>query len=571
MSGRRTRFLSPGRSLDKNAPLGGRETREAGKLGGRFLPVSQSALLVELPELASTLDLLGALQAAPVAGVKELVPAARTIFISFDPHLTNAPRLRRAIEGLRVEARQGGSGQRVEIPVRYNGEDLAEVGELLGVSVAEVIRRHTSRDYTVAFNGFAPGFAYLTGGDESLQIPRRATPRTRVPAGSVAVAGTFSAVYPDETPGGWQLLGTATVRMWDLQRDPPALLQPGMRVRFVDVTAQEAQGSRDRPLYDAALSSRHTGAGLYPVTALEGPALLVRATGLQTLFQDRGRPGQAAQGVAAAGALDQGAMRRANSLVGNATGVPVLEALLGGLQLASHGDTVVAVTGATGALTITTPDGRHWTVPRNQPVALAEGDVLTLGEPATGLRSYVAVRGGFAAPPVLGSASTNTLAKVGPAALVAGQRLAIGPVNGAAVAVPDIAPPLLPRAGDTVTLDVMMGPRTDWFTPEAVALLSAQPWQVTLQSDRVGLRLAGEVALTRSITQELPSEGAVLGAIQVPASGQPVLFLADHPLTAGYPVIGSVMPYHLDLAAQLPPGTWIRFNPLDSFAEIDAE
>ena len=569
MSGRRTRFLSPGRSLDRNAPLGGRETREAGKLGGRFLPVSQGALLVELPDLTRTLDLLGALQAAPIAGVKELVPAARTIFISFDPHQTNASVLRRAIEGLRVEARQGGSGPRVEIPVCYNGEDLAEVAELLGVSVAEVIRRHTSRDYTVAFNGFAPGFAYLTGGDESLQIPRRATPRTRVPAGSVAVAGTFSAVYPDETPGGWQLLGTATVRMWDLQRDPPALLQPGMRVRFVDVAAQGAQGSENRSRH-AGTFFRHTGASRYPATALATPALSVRAAGLQTLFQDRGRPGQAGQGVAAAGALDQGAMRRANSLVGNASGVPVLEALLGGLQLASHGDTVVAVTGATGALTITATDGRRWAVPRNQPVALAEGDVLTLGEPATGLRSYVAVRGGFMVEPVLGSASTNTLAKVGPAALVAGQRLSIGVTEGAAVAAPDIAPPPLPRAGDTVVLDVKMGPRTDWFTPEAVALLSAQPWQVTLQSDRVGLRLAGEVALIRSITQELPSEGAALGAIQVPASGQPVLFLADHPLTAGYPVIGSVMPYHLDLAGQLPPGTWIRFNPLDSFAEIDA-
>ena len=246
-------------------------------------------------------------------------------------------------------------------------------------------------------------------------------------------------------------------------------------------------------------------------------------------------------------------MRRANRLVGNAAGLPVLEALAGGLQLTSSGDTVVAVTGASGALTLTAADGRRWPVPRNQAVALADGDVLALGEPVAGLRSYVAVRGGFVVDPVLGSTSTDTLAKVGPAALALGQRLVIGPMPHTAVGEPDAALPPLPAPGDTVTLDVVLGPRTDWFTPEAVALLAAQRWQVTPQSNRVGLRLMG---------------GTALGAIQVPASGQPVLFLADHPLTGGYPVIGCVAPHHIDLAGQIPPGVWIRFNPLAPFAEI---
>lgn len=532
----------------------------------RFLPVSRNALLVELPDLARTLDLLAALQAAPLAGVSELVPAARTILVYFDPWKTSASLLRSAIAGLRIAARQDGGGARVEIPVDYRGEDLAEVAALLGVDVPELIRRHTGQDYTVAFTGFAPGFAYLSGGHESLQVPRRSTPRTRVPAGSVALAGSFSAVYPDETPGGWQLLGTTAVRMWDLQRDPPALLQPGMRVRFVDAASQKiAVGNRPEKISDK------NRAEVLAQQAPDAPFLSVRAAGLQTLFQDGGRPGQAGQGVSAAGAMDQGAMRRANRLVGNAAGLPVLEALAGGLQLASSGDTMVAVTGATGTLTLTAADGRRWPVPRNQPVALADGDVLALGEPDAGLRSYVAVRGGFVVSPVLGSASTDTLAKVGPAALAPGQRLVIGPEPHAAVGEADVALPPLPKAGDTVTLDVVMGPRTDWFTPEAVALLAAQRWQVTAQSNRVGLRVAGEVALGRAAAyerQELPSEGTALGAIQVPASGQPVLFLADHPLTGGYPVIGCVAPHHLDLAGQIPPGAWIRFNPLAPFAEI---
>ncbi|WP_460483191.1 5-oxoprolinase subunit B/C family protein [Comamonas humi] len=529
----------------------------------RFLPVSRNALLVELPDLARTLDLLAALQAAPLAGVSELVPAARTILVYFNPWQTSAAALRQAIEGLRIGARQDGGGARVEIPVQYDGEDLAEVATLLGIEVPELIRRHTGQDYTVAFTGFAPGFAYLSGGHDSLQIPRRSTPRTKVPAGSVALAGNFSAVYPDETPGGWQLLGTTAVRMWDLRRDPPALLQPGMRVRFVDAaTTNVAAGAHSEP--NVAVNTIETGVQ----QASGAPVLQVRATGLQTLFQDGGRLGQAGQGVSAAGAMDQGAMRRANRLVGNAAGLPVLEALAGGLQLHSHGDTVVAVTGASGALSLTAADGRRWAVPRHQPVALADGDVLALGEPEAGLRSYVAVRGGFVVEPVLGSASTDTLAKVGPAALAVGQRLAIGSAPHTAVGEADAALPPLPAAGDTVTLDVVLGPRTDWFTPEALALLAAQRWQVTAQSNRVGLRLAGDTALARSITHELPSEGTALGAIQVPASGQPVLFLADHPLTGGYPVIGCVAPHHLDLAGQIPPGAWIRFNPLAPFAEI---
>ena len=529
----------------------------------RFLPAGARALLVELPDLAHTLDLLAALQAAPPAGVTELVPAARTVLVQFDPHRTRAPALRRAIARLPLQRQASGGGARLEIPVRYDGADLLEVAALLGIDVPELIRRHTGQDYTVAFCGFAPGFAYLSGGHPSLDVPRRATPRTQVPAGAVALAGTFAAVYPDATPGGWQLLGTTALRMWDLQRQPPALLQPGMRVRFVDGTSTKIAAAAVQTSASAQNDSKNEAPA-------HSPALIVRAPGLQTLVQDDGRPGQAAQGISAAGALDRAALHRANRAVGNAPGLSALEALAGGLQLASVGGAVVAVTGADGPLTLTAADGRSWPVARHQPLALADGDVLTLGEPQAGLRSYVAVRGGLAVAPVLGSASTDTLAKVGPPPLAAGQHLPIGAPPAAAVAWPgDAPPPELPRPGDTVTLDVVLGPRTDWFTPEAVALLAAQPWQVTPRCDRIGLRLAGEVALTRAVTHELPSEGTVTGAIQVPASGQPVLFLADHPLTGGYPVIGCVAPHHLDLAAQIPPGAWIRFRPLAPFAEIE--
>ena len=530
----------------------------------RYLPAGLDALLVELPDLTHTLDLLATLQATSPPGVRELVPAARTLLIHFDPHRIDAPALRAAVEALQIEARPASAGARVEIPVRYDGQDLAGVAALLGITVAELIERHTGQDWSVAFCGFAPGFAYLSGGHPSLQVPRHATPRTRVPAGSVALAGGFAAVYPDATPGGWQLLGTTALKMWDLARSPPALLQPGMRVRFVAVGPDAIAAG---PLPPGPGGPERESAPERPGDT--GPALVVHATGMLTLVQDAGRPGQAAQGVSAAGALDQGAMRRANRLVGNAPGLPVLEALHGGLQLRCEGRAVVAVTGASGPLELVRADGRAAPVPRHAALILTEGDVLRLGQPTAGLRSYVAVRGGFAVAPVLGSASRDTLTKLGPPALTAGQRLPIGAAPaGSAVGAPDRSPPPLPRAGDTVTLDVVLGPRADWCTPDAVALLAAQPWRVTPQQDRVGMRLLGEQPLARTQTQELPSEGTVTGAIQVPASGQPVLFLADHPLTGGAPVIGCVAAHHLDLAAQIPPGAWIRFRPLGPFAEI---
>ena len=535
--------------------------------GMRFLPVNRHAILVELADLQQTLVLLSALQAEPIDGVQELVPAARTILVQFAPHIISAAQLVRRIAACDLQGAVQRSDVLVQIPVRYDGEDLAEVAEILGVSPEEVVRRHTGCEWSVAFTGFAPGFAYLSGGDPLFQVPRRATPRTKVPAGAVALAGTFSAVYPQASPGGWQIIGVTDAAMWDLTRDLPALLQPGYRVQFVDIAFLSIAGNAEPNLISDKKVSEVVKEAAQAAINSE-PGLRVRATGLLTLFQDGGRHGQAGQGVSASGAMDQAAFKTANRLVGNASHGPVLETVGGGLALQSVGSNVVAVTGADAPLQITTRDGRRWPVPRYAAVALADGDTLSIGQPTAGARSYVAVRGGYDVTPVLGSASTDTLAHVGPPALHNGQLLPVRPSLHAVVADAALPPEGLPCAGAEVVLDVELGPRTDWFTPDAVALFASQRWQVTPQSNRVGLRLAGDQPLTRAITSELPSEGTPLGAIQVPPSGQPVLFLADHPLTGGYPVIGCVAPHHLDLAGQIPVGAWIRFNPVRSFEEL---
>ena len=534
----------------------------------RFLPVSSNALLVELADLDQTLALLASLQRESLHGVVELVPAARTILLYYRPWVTNAGALVRAIAGRDLSQRVERSDTLIEIPVRYDGEDLAEVAQLLGIATDEVVRRHAGSEYTVAFTGFAPGFAYLSGGHPSLDVPRRRTPRTRIPAGAVGLAGTFSGVYPKASPGGWQIIGTTPLAMWDLGREPPALLQPGYRVRFVDIaTLDEATRSRMMSAHDAGA----------PVAGVHRPqsaaacsaALKVKGTGLQTVLQDLGRHGQAGQGVSVSGALDRAALRMANRLVGNRSDGAALETVGGGLQLQSQGDTVLAVTGADAPLILRAADGRQWRVSTHRAVALADGDTLSVGQPVAGARCYVAARGGFAVAPVLGSCATDTLAGIGPAPLAVGDLLGVLPAPpGAVVGMPEERAADLPTVERDIVLDVVLGPRTDWFTPESVERLRMQRWQVTPQSNRVGLRLAGEVPLERAITGELPSEGTVLGALQVPPSGQPILFLADHPLTGGYPVIGAVAPHHLDRAGQIPVGAWLRFNPIGPFEEL---
>jgi KipI family sensor histidine kinase inhibitor len=169
-------------------------------------------------------------------GVVDLVPAARTLLVRFDPVVTTAEAVRRWVADVRYDADAAPAGDTVEIPVVYDGEDLEEVGELTGLGVRGVVEAHTGQEWTVAFGGFAPGFGYLVGTDDRLHVPRRSTPRTKVPAGAVGLAGEFAGVYPRESPGGWQLLGHTSRKMWDLDRDPPALLVPGARVRFVEAS-----------------------------------------------------------------------------------------------------------------------------------------------------------------------------------------------------------------------------------------------------------------------------------------------------------------------------------------------
>lgn len=610
----------------------------------RALPVprvrwcGREALLLECASLAEVMALAARLRAHPFPGLIDMIPAARTVLLTFGGQAdvrAAAMDLERAtigpgtpeagatralcgaegVSGPGGVSQAGGAGidhdgpgppEVVSIDVVYDGEDLDALAALLGRSVEQVVRAHTETVWVAAFGGFAPGFTYcvptasvsaggaLTASGASPAsgppgtsstapwppIPRRDSPRTTVPAGAVALAGEFSAIYPRRSPGGWQLIGRTDSVLWDPARaERPALIRPGDRVQYraVRPQVQMRRGPNALPDVGGAASPAKPPAPWAP------PSLCVQRPGPRMLIEDRGRPGLGHLGVPRAGAADRDAAAHANRLVGNPGSAPVLEILAGGAFVEALADVILALTGAGGPVRVHLPapdadedagsddvpgDGgtahvpAPLTVEREAPFALAAGDVLEIGPPTSGLLTYLAVRGGILAPAVLGSRARDTLSDLGPEPVVAGQELGIGPPAGLdAVAEP--APQSCPATTPApLLIPISTGPRADWFTAD----LTVGTWRVSDEVDRVGLRLHpadGTDALERTPAhegRELPSDGMVTGAIQVPPSGLPVVFGPDHPVTGGYPVIAVVERSALGRVAQLAPGALIRFT-----------
>ncbi len=586
-----------------------------------------AAVLVEAgPEPGAAASLAAAIAALGLPGVTDIVPGAATVLVVTEPA---DPDVAGPGTADPCGARPGGSGlgctgldgtgldgtglgwlmgrlralldaplppapatgtTPVTIPVCYDGPDLADVARLTGLSAREVAERHQAGEYRVGWLGFAPGFGYLTGLDPALaQVPRLATPRQKVPAGSVAIAGGLTAVYPSASPGGWHLIGRTTARLWDPAREPPALFAPGMPVRFRAVSAAElaASGAEHRP-HNADPDGAPAGgspaggspaggspAGGSPGRATRAGAIEVVRPGPLATVQDLGRTGYAHLGVPRSGAADPGSLRLANRLVGNADDAAGLEFTLGQAVLRFHAPAVIAVTGAPVPATIEQqgrraepddePDVR--VVPPGEAIELPAGSVLRLRTPPAGLRTYLAVRGGIDVPAVLGSRSADLLSGLGPAPLRPGDRLPVGPPPATtpdqrshAHPHPSPSPRAAgaPDADGVVTLRAIAGPRDDWFGAAALELLDSETFRVTPASNRTGLRLTGP-GLPRGRTGELPSEGMVAGALQVPPDGQPILLLADHPATGGYPVIAVLRTADIGRAAQLRPGQLVRF------------
>lgn len=517
------------------------ESGTAGRIRGvRY--VGQRALLAEIERPDDVLALQEHLTANPITGQLEVISAAETVMVTCSTPET-ARRIREALLNMVFPPRQHSENALVRIEVVYDGEDLRDVAAHCGLSPEAVITAHSTQTWTAAFTGFSPGLAYLVGENNILNVPRRPSPRTSVPAGSVALAGKYSSVYPRVSPGGWQIIGHTQTAMWDLTREHPALVTPGTEVIFRPVRASSGTTSTTA---EPPSRVQETRVGLRVLQALP-----------LTLIQDLGRAGHAAIGVSASGAMDRPALKRANRVVGNPEGAAALEVVDGGLGVEATTDQVLAVTGATVELNVTSPHGAR-TAEMGRPFALLTGEVLTLGKPTSGFRSYLAARGGFNSPEVLGSRSTDTLSGLGPAPVTPGQHLPVARVKGThPVGWPEGQPDLTDP--EAAILDITLGPRDDWFTEDSLTLLESTGWTASNELNRVGMRLEGP-KLQWSRSGELPSEGTIAGSIQVPPSGQPVIFLSDHPTTGGYPVIAVLAEDQLAKAAQMRPGSTVRFR-----------
>ncbi|HEY7370322.1 MAG TPA: 5-oxoprolinase subunit PxpB [Thermoanaerobaculia bacterium] len=464
-----------------------------------------------------------ALAAAAPAGFEDAVVGAASLLLLFDPATTSATRL---LEQARETETRGEAGEErsLRVPVVYGGPHAGALEALareLSLSAEELVRMHAAAEYRVAFLGFAPGFAYMTGLPERLAAPRLETPALRMPAGSVAIAGPYTSIYPGGTPGGWRAIGIAPVRVFDPAHEPPSLFSPGDRVRFEAAAA-------DAPMPPAPAAPPPRGA----------PVLRVVSPGAFALVTGPPRRGVSGWGLAPGGPMDPLAAALANRGAGNPESAAVLESNLTPPRLevlrpirlcwwgsgeARDGDTRIAPGAAFDA---------------------AVGDVLAFpsdGDP----RMYLAVAGGLEAP-------------------LSPSRLAAGELVCAAPEPPAPEPPArrreAPPPGDAIEVRVVPGLEHEIFDAATREALRATEWRVSAHSDRRGLRLEGP-PIPLAGRPEVPSEGAPLGAIQVPPDGVPIVFGPDRPLTAGYARIANVISADWRLLAQARPGhTRVRFR-----------
>jgi KipI family sensor histidine kinase inhibitor len=509
-----------------------------------------SALVLELepcidPEVnARAIAIAGAVRRKAVPGVRDVVSTYRSVAVFFDPLQTRLESVVAALEAASAEPLSIEPSRLVDVPVAYGGEngpDLPDVARATGLDADEVVRRHSSATYRVFMLGFVPGFAYMGVVDDSIAVPRRATPRVRVPAGSVAIANKQTGIYPQETPGGWQLIGRTRVKPFDSKRTPEFLVAAGDHVRFVPAGSIDDTGPPPATIQERQGDVR-------------GGLTIVRP-GLLTTIQDTGRWGYQDRGVPVAGPMDALSHRLANAAVGNAPSAATIEVTLIGPEIRFEQDAVMAVAG--GDLGATIDDV---TAPLYSPVSVRRGATLRFAGRRTGTRAYVAIAGGLEVPVVLGSRATHVLSVMGGHCgrpLIAGDRLATGPVTTPAGG--RRVTPLAPLPAGGARLRVLPGPQDDFFDTSVLADLERERFTITPQSNRMAYRLQGG-NIRRSSDREMISDATVIGGIQVPASGDPILLMADRQTSGGYPQIATVITADLPLAGQLAPGDWVEFS-----------
>lgn len=477
---------------------------------------SDSSILISFeggPSLENTqrvLKLFSKLQGSHPA-ILNLHPAYCSLLVDFDSLKFDAQEFYRFLKAEVQQLKKGRQpvGRNIEMPVCYDGEDLAEVEKQTGLSRQEIVKLHSGQEYIVGFLGFAPGFPYLLGLSEKLQCSRRAVPRLRVPAGSVAIAGGQTGIYPRESPGGWQCIGRTNVSLFDFKRPEPSLIQPGDTVRFIP---QPEMGEAPKAVEPQ----------------IENITFEIASGGLLSSYQGGPHVGLTHLGVSPGGAADLVALRVGNQLVGNYESATAYEN--GGLKTVIRFlvDTWFSVTGADCAPTLDQQPIKMWTS-----LPVSQGQILILNPPKQHLRSYVCVHGG-----------------------VTGNQAATPPVYRRA----DVMRELYDKPVHTLT--VTYGPQLDWFDYETLTRFFETEFEVGAEINRLGIRLLCEPFVPEDKT-ELVSEGIANGAIQIAGGGQPMILFCEQQTTGGYPKIVNVIHRDLHWLGQLRPGQKFRVERVD--------
>lgn len=484
-------------------------------------------------------------------------------------------------EGSGARAGEGNlpeGGRIISIPVCYEDQefapDLEKVCAHAKMTKEEVIRLHSASDYLIYMMGFLPGFPYLGGMDERLNTPRLESPRTKIPAGSLAIGGAQTGLYPVESPGGWNIIGRTPLKLFDLSRNPQFLYRAGDKIHFVPISRQEIDSFDENSWLKEEFGSPATGAASATATCTSackketfacGGGIKILEAGLLTTVQDSGTRGFQKYGISQSGAMDMTSFRLANRLCGNDQNAACLETTLSGPTLTFVNECDFALTGA--VFEAASLDGQS--IEMNKKYHAAAGSKLSCGIASKGLRSYIAFSGGILVPEFFASRSTNLKSKSGGyygRKLQAGDELALGYRKGERSPRQEAEKteeaelvagyPVFPD--EILTLNCQKSSQTDFFDEECLERFTSLVYTIAPQSDRMGIRFEGE-SLDCGKT-DIISDAIPLGAVQITSAGLPVVMAADRQTTGGYAKIACVKKESMCRLAQALPGTKIRFN-----------
>lgn len=495
-----------------------------------------------------------------IKGLIELVPTYCTVYVFYDPLVISTKEIIKQLKAIGEEASEAVLPEPniVEVPVAYGGEhgpDIENVAKAHDLTVEEVIKRHSGTDYLVYMLGFTPGFTFCGGLGDDLATPRIKDPRLKVPAGSVGIAGKQTGLYAISSPGGWQLIGRTTMRFYNPELEPPCPVKAGDYLRFVPISAEEFE--KNRKNVEAADNPPD-----YSNWNPEGEVVFnVVTPGALSSIQDRGRYGYQELGISASGAMDELAFRLANRIVGNDDNAPALEITMIGPRLEVVRETLVAVTGADLSFAVNGEPAPLYTA-----IKLYPGDNVSFGPIKKGMRSYIAIHGGFSIPFVMGSASTGLKGQIGG---YKGRKLEKGDVlKSKAKSIPEIFVGYSVDPGEFMfgaqdgVYRVILGPEDDYFTEKGIETFFNSEYSLSDNCDRMGARLDGPEIEHNDKGAGIVSDGITMGAIQVPAQGYPLVLLKDRGTVGGYTKIGTLCTVDVFRFGQNKPGDKVRFEQI---------